>query len=108
MRPWWLLVLTACGRLDFDDQLPGDASGPNTDGSPDGAPPAGLYAYWTFDEGTGTTASDATGHGHALMLVNGTTWTSGITGTGVHTNGTNQYLVSTSPLDLSSTSAVTL
>ncbi len=35
---------------------------------------AGLVAYWRFDEGTGTTTADATGHGLNGTLVAGTTW----------------------------------
>ncbi len=35
---------------------------------------AGLVACWHFDEGTGTTTADATGHGYAGTLVNGPTW----------------------------------
>ncbi|WP_343522439.1 LamG-like jellyroll fold domain-containing protein [Pedobacter sp.] len=31
---------------------------------------ANLEAYWKFDEGTGTTVADATGHGHTASLVN--------------------------------------
>ena len=34
----------------------------------------GLVAYWPFDEGTGTTTADATGHGHDGTLINGPTW----------------------------------
>jgi len=31
---------------------------------------ANLEAYWKFDEGTGTTIADATGHGHTASLLN--------------------------------------
>jgi sugar lactone lactonase YvrE len=34
----------------------------------------GLVAYWHFDDGSGTSASDATGHGNTGNLVNGPTW----------------------------------
>ena len=44
-----------------------------------GAEP-GLVAYWKFDEGAGTTAADATGHGQTASLSNGTAWVpSGVT-----------------------------
>jgi alpha-tubulin suppressor-like RCC1 family protein len=36
----------------------------------------GLVAYWKFDEGSGLTAADATGHGHIAFLSNGTAWAS--------------------------------
>src|ERR1043165_5635693 len=108
MRAWWLVLSVAgCGRLHFDSSDAGSVAG-NADAVDAGAVPTTPFAHWSFDEASGTTAADSSGNGHALMLVNGTTWTTGITGTGVHTNGTNQYLVSMSPLDLSSTSAVTL
>ncbi len=41
---------------------------------PDGA---SLLAYWHFDEGSGTTALDASGNNHAGTLVNGPSWTPG-------------------------------
>ena len=34
----------------------------------------GLAAYWNFDEGTGATAGDATGHGYTGTLVGSPTW----------------------------------
>lgn len=33
-----------------------------------------LVAYWRFDEGAGTIAADATGHGHTGTLINGPAW----------------------------------
>src|SRR5579862_4024442 len=47
-----------------------------------------LYAYWPFDEGTGTTAADVSGNGHNLTLSN-TTWTSGVSNGGLLFNGSN-------------------
>lgn len=35
----------------------------------------GLRGYWRFDEGTGTTARDRTGHGQTGTLVEGANWT---------------------------------
>ena len=34
----------------------------------------GLMGYWRFDEGTGTTTADASGHGFTATLVNGPAW----------------------------------
>lgn len=34
----------------------------------------GLMGYWPFNEGSGTTTADATGHGYTGTLVNGPTW----------------------------------
>ncbi len=36
----------------------------------------GLVGYWTFDEGTGTTAADSSGNGNTGTLTNGPTWQS--------------------------------
>jgi|SRR5438128_7948295 len=37
----------------------------------------GLVGYWSFDDGTGTIASDSSGNGNTAILVNGPIWTSG-------------------------------
>ena len=44
--------------------------------------PDGLVAYWTFDEGSGTTAADSSGNGNTAILENGTAWSTGIIGAG--------------------------
>ncbi len=56
--------------------------------------PSGLVGWWTFDEGTGTTAYDSSGNGN-----NGTfsspapTWTTGEVGSGALSfNGTSSYV----------------
>ena len=38
---------------------------------------AGLVAYWKLNEGTGTTAADATPTGQTVTLLNGSTWVAG-------------------------------
>jgi hypothetical protein len=95
-----------CGRLEFDASSGRDAA---ADAAADVAPnlPAGAFAYWRFDDGSGTTAVDATGHGHDLTLFNGVTWTAGVTGSAVQVNGVDQYLASPA-LDLTGTQAVTV
>ncbi|HEY2952648.1 MAG TPA: LamG-like jellyroll fold domain-containing protein, partial [Verrucomicrobiae bacterium] len=35
---------------------------------------SGLLGYWRFDEGSGTSAADATSHGHTGALLNGALW----------------------------------
>ena len=37
----------------------------------------GLVGQWTFDEGSGSTAGDSSGHGHSGTLVNGAHWVPG-------------------------------
>jgi hypothetical protein len=68
---------------------------------------SGLVGYWKFDEGSGTTAYDSSGYGNHGTLVNETVWTSGIMGSALEFNGTNQY-VSYPTLYSSSPSAVTV
>lgn len=41
----------------------------------------GLEAYWRFNEGTGSTFNDATGHGHTITATTPPTWVSGIKST---------------------------
>ena len=36
----------------------------------------GLIGYWSFDDGTGTTAADSSGNGNTATLVNGPSWVS--------------------------------
>ncbi|MBI2417393.1 MAG: VCBS repeat-containing protein [Ignavibacteriales bacterium] len=37
---------------------------------------AGLVGYWKFDEGSGNTSADASGHGNTATLINSPTWSS--------------------------------
>ena len=68
---------------------------------------SGLVGYWTFNDGSGTTADDSSGNGYNATLHNGVTWVAGKTGDAVSANGTNQY-VTIPTIDLSSNKAVTL
>jgi hypothetical protein len=51
-----------------------------------------LIAYLKMDEGTGATAADASAHGNAGTLMNGTGWASGRTGAGVTLDGVDDYV----------------
>ncbi len=55
----------------------------------------GLVGYWPMDEGTGTTAYDASGYGYNGTLVNGPTWQFGTSckvGDCLSFNGSNNYI----------------
>jgi len=69
--------------------------------------PSGLVGRWTFDDGTGSTAADASGNGYTATLFNGVAWTAGRVGGAISANGVNQY-VSIPVINLSTTSAVTV
>lgn len=67
----------------------------NTNAGPevgDGGLGAGLVGYWKLDEGTGTSAADASVNAiTALTLTNGPLWTTGRIGSGIDFDGTNDY-----------------
>lgn len=51
-----------------------------------------VSAYWKFDEGSGTSAADLSGNTNTGTLLNGPTWVSGVSGTGVQLDGTNDSI----------------
>jgi hypothetical protein len=69
--------------------------------------PSGLVGRWAFDDGSGTTAIDSSGHGYNATLYNGISWVTGQVGDAVSANGSNQYIL-TPTIDLSSAQAVTV
>jgi hypothetical protein len=90
------------------DRAPGmDGATPDTqpaDRAPDVTPPdtllMGLVAHWRFDEGSGTSAADATGNGNTATLHNGTRWersrvARGPNDSAVRLDGDNDYLSAT-------------
>lgn len=62
----------------------------------------GLTAGYAFDEGSGATVADASGHTYTGTLVNGTAWTAGKYGQALSFNGTNSYVSLPSSLDIAS------
>ena len=52
------------------------------------APPTGLVAAYSFDDGAGTTLADASGNGHS-GTISGATWAAGRTGTALSFNGSS-------------------
>ena len=57
---------------------------------PSGTP--GPIGSWSFGEGAGTTAADATGNGLAGTLMNGAAWVAGRIGTAVGLDGVDDYV----------------
>lgn len=59
----------------------------------------GLVGYWSFDEGTGSTAHDDSGNGNDGMI-NGATWIEGVLGKALDFDGNSDYVsFSSSVLD---------
>jgi Concanavalin A-like lectin/glucanases superfamily/Chitobiase/beta-hexosaminidase C-terminal domain/Family of unknown function (DUF6298) len=52
----------------------------------------GLLAYWTFDEGSGTTAADSSNNGYSGTLVNGPIWTAGRIAGALSFDGVDDYV----------------
>jgi hypothetical protein len=50
-----------------------------------------LVAYWTFDEGSGTTVYDSVGTHHGTIKGN-PTWVKGVMGQALHLNGSSDYV----------------
>ena len=67
-----------------------------------------LIGWWKFDEGGGITASDSSGNGNTMNLVNGVSWVTGKIGDAISANGTNQYGTVPAMTDLSGHSALTV
>ena len=65
-------------------------------------------AHWKFDEGSGTVAFDSSGNGQSALLSNDVSWVNGARGWAISSSNANRGYVSTSPIDLSGTEAVTV
>jgi len=61
----------------------------------------GLAGYWKLDDGSGTTATDASTNGNTSTLTNGPTWTTGQIGGAVSFDGSDDYVNTTSTIDTS-------
>ncbi|MEJ2593830.1 MAG: LamG domain-containing protein [bacterium] len=57
-----------------------------------GTPVPSPSAFWEHDEGGGTTTADASGNGNNGTLINGTAWTTGISGNAVLFDGNNDRI----------------
>jgi hypothetical protein len=70
----------------------------------------GMVGHWTFDETSGTVASDSSGNGNNGTLVSGPVWTPGKIGGGLSLNGTSSYvMVPDSPtLDIAGSGSITV
>jgi methionine-rich copper-binding protein CopC len=67
----------------------------------------GLVAAYSFDEGSGTTVADASGHGNTGTISNAT-WTTGLFGDALSFNGTNSWVTVNGSSSLNLTTGMTL
>ncbi|MDH3455888.1 MAG: fibronectin type III domain-containing protein [Gemmatimonadota bacterium] len=57
------------------------------------AGPPGIVAHWTFDEGSGNVAGDASGNGNVGTLMNGPIWVPGYSGTALSFDGDDDFVL---------------
>jgi parallel beta-helix repeat protein len=69
---------------------------------------SGLVAHWKFDDGSGSTASDASGNGNTATLINGPLWAAGKVGKGLYFDGVNDNLTVAPSNSLNLSSSFTL
>lgn len=67
--------------------------------------PAG---YWPFEDGSGSTATDASGNGHPATLANGVKWKHGMIGKGILSSAILSQYGQIPPIDFSATRAITV
>ena len=72
------------------------------------ADPLGITAGYAFDEASGTTTADASGHGIVGTLTNGPTFTPGHGGNAVTLDGVNDYVNLGNPTALQLTGSTTV
>jgi glucose/arabinose dehydrogenase/PKD repeat protein len=72
------------------------------------ADPLGIAAGYAFNETSGTTAADASGHNITGTLTNGPTFTAGKYGNAVSLDGANDYVSLGNPTSLQLTGSMTL
>ena len=72
------------------------------------ADPLGITAGYAFDELSGTTTADASGHGITGTLTNGPTFTPGHTGNAITLDGVNDYVNLGNPAALQLTGSMTV
>ena len=67
-----------------------------------------LIVHWKFDEASGTSAADSSGHGYTGTLVNGPVWTTGKDAGALNFDGTNDMVNLTSNSNLKIAGDITI
>ncbi|GJL61396.1 MAG: hypothetical protein NPIRA04_00500 [Nitrospirales bacterium] len=89
----------ACSGTTTSCQLTLDANQSVTATFMTTPPPANLVGHWTFDESSGTQASDDSGNAHHGTLLNGPSWTTGKISGALDFDGNDDYVLIGDPAD---------
>jgi len=99
-------ILTAGGFLAA--QFGFFSGGTNAPSVPEDTMTRGLVGYWSFDEGSGSTAYDASGNGNDGTLINDPKWTAGKSGSALQFDGVDDYVDCGNDESLNITDAITI
>ncbi|WP_447971237.1 LamG-like jellyroll fold domain-containing protein [Nitrospira sp. M1] len=88
-----------CSGTTTSCQLTLDANQSVTATFTETPPPSDLAGHWTFDENSGTQATDDSGNVHHGTLLNGPSWTTGTIGGALDFDGSNDYVLIGDPSD---------
>ncbi len=102
------IVYTIVSLADFENVNLSKSFSPNSQVASVEGVGSGLVAWWKFDEGSGTTATDSSGNGNTGTLVNNPTWTTGKIGQGLSFDGTDDYVNAGSLAVLDNLSAMSI
>jgi len=84
------------------------SGGTNAPSVPEDTMTRGLVGYWSFDEGSGSTAYDASGNGNDGTLIHDPKWTQGKSGSALQFDGTDDYVDCGNDESLNITDAITI
>jgi len=84
------------------------SGGTNAPSVPEDTMTRGLVGYWSFDEGSGSTAYDASGNGNDGTLIHDPKWTAGKSGSALQFDGTDDYVDCGNDESLNITDAITI
>ena len=99
-------ILTAGGFLAA--QFGFFSGGTNAPSVPEDTMTRGLVGYWSFDEGSGSTAYDASGNGNDGTLIHDPKWTQGKSGSALQFDGVDDYVDCGNDESLNITDAITV
>ena len=84
------------------------SGGTNAPSVPEDTMTRGLVGYWSFDEGSGSAAYDASGNGNDGTLIHDPKWTQGKSGSALQFDGVDDYVDCGNNESLNITDAITI